>query len=288
MSDHPEFHDEIAAFAAGRLEGEAQRRFEAHLAECPGCSDLVATWKSIASGIRDDAEGLLGPHPAPAVLRRRARGAPGTDDPSLTRHLASCPSCELELSVWRAREAGAGAPARDSHRSAAAGPAARRWVAGGALAAGLLIGFALATALRPIAPRSIAPEPVAPIASGALSGPVRLLVLAGPLRGPAEIPRLPVSGMSQPSILIAARPTVPDQAAAGDLYRFEIVDAGSRTVWQEDVGAGQIKSMLEATEVVTLAVPSSRLSAGRYELRVHAVADPAGPVLLRAPFEIIP
>jgi len=43
VSDHESWQDEVPAYVASRLDGEARERFEFHLKSCPECAAQVAT-----------------------------------------------------------------------------------------------------------------------------------------------------------------------------------------------------------------------------------------------------
>ena len=45
-----------SAFLDGRLEREARRRFEAHLASCPACSEAVAAWDRVEELLQEWGE----------------------------------------------------------------------------------------------------------------------------------------------------------------------------------------------------------------------------------------
>ncbi|MGH9750321.1 MAG: zf-HC2 domain-containing protein [Candidatus Polarisedimenticolia bacterium] len=287
MPGHDEYQEEIAAHAAGRLDEGARKNLEAHLAACQECADVATTWQAVAAGIRQSDDSLFGPHPAPSCLRRHAAGVRVEESASVVRHLESCPACALEVSVWRAGGARVGSGSSTASTGApATGIRRRPWRSvGGALAAGVLIGLAIPALLHRAARDTVTPAPPSP-ASG-WGGPVQLLVLNEPLRGEADVPEHRVS-TSAPWIVIATRPAVPVNAAPDDLFRFEIVGAGSRVVWDVDVRTDWIEQQLRSAEVVTLAVAATDLPPCRYRLRVRPSSGAAEPLLSQVPFEILP
>lgn len=309
MTDHREWQEEVPAYVAGRLGDEARQAFEAHLSECDACSEIAATWKEIASSMRRGGEELSSAHPDEMALRDYATGGATLANRDVARHIVYCASCELEVSAWKAREAGLRSPAGGEVRSAPAGP----WPAGArvavvAVAIGIIVGVGLAIVLRPAPPAGIqiarqdpsvrpaGPEPVGPSPGGAPqptgplaapAGPVQLLVLGGALRGGEPAPAFRI-GAAQPFVLVAVQPTLPARAGADDLYRFEVVRAGGEVVWSSEQTVAQIRPHLESSEVITFAIPSEALPAGHYEMRVAARGAPGAGPIVRIPFDILP
>ena len=225
LVDHDELQGDIAAYAASRLEGEERARLEVHLKTCDACADLAATWKEIASAVREAGGLLFDRHPDERALREQALAGSTAGDPALARHIASCASCGLEVVAWRKRAA-----ARSATRSASVALSSGGWPGATrrlalALAAGVILGVGLSLLLRPPSHRPIeraergteAPSPAPP----AWTGPVQLLVLASPVRGEGSPPAFHLEP-GPPFALIAAPLVLPETAVDGDRYRFEI------------------------------------------------------------------
>ncbi len=308
MSDHREWQEEIPAYVAGRLDDRARQALEVHLDGCDACSEIAATWKEIASSMRRGGEELSSPHPDEMALRDYATGGPTSADRRVARHIAYCASCELEVSAWKAREAGLRSPAGGDVRSAPARP----WPAGArvavvAVAIGIIVGVGLAIMFRPtpptealIARQEPPPRPIGPMPAGpppatapattrppaAPAGPVQLLVLGGALRGGERAPAFRI-GPEQPFVLIAVQPTLPARAAGGDLYLFEVRRSGGEVVWSSELTVAQIRPHLESSEVITFPIPSGALPPGRYEMSVVSRGAPGAAPLLQIPFDIL-
>ena len=87
-------------------------------------------------------------------------------------------------------------------------------------------------------------------------------------------------------MVIACPASIPDQAAPGASFRYEIRNAGGRVVWSRDMTAAAIREHLEgAAEEVTLLAPTSSLATGRYVFTLSS-ADRPDEVLYRADLEI--
>jgi len=292
VTDHESWQDEVPAYVASRLEGEARDRFESHLRNCPACVTQVATWKEIVSALHDHGAILFEDHPSEAALRAYALAREGAGDAGIARHLATCASCELEVTAWRTRQAlglRSGTIRRRGAAIEARGGALRAPVLW--LGAGLMAGLGLAVLLR-LAPTS-RPEtrerrPAAamqPVATW--TGPVQLLVLGSPLRGQGALPTFRIEP-DQPFALIAVQPALPESAGDTERYRFLIRRETGEVAWVSELDASQIRRHLETTEVVTFAVPSVDLSPGRYEMRVLPRDRQENEPLLQMPFQIVP
>jgi hypothetical protein len=294
---------------AGRLEGDPRQGLETHLRECATCPEIVSTWREIVASMRRGAEDLRSPHPDEMTLRDYAAGGEASRDRSVARHVARCASCELEVGAWKARQAGLRPEARPAsgRLPVRARPASAR-MAAGALAVGVIAGAGLALVLlRPAAPGGapigLQPPSSGPIATGPAGsspevtapepvppappdGPLQLLVLSGALRGGERVPGFRI-GPGQPSVLIAVPLELPARAADDDIYLFEIRRAGGEAVWSSELTVAGIRPHLQSAEVITFAVPTDRLPAGRYEMRAIAGGGSGAGLMLRLPFDIL-
>lgn len=284
MSEHEDLQSDIPAYAQANLGAEARARLETHMAQCQECSELVETAREILSAAVGAGSEMFDPHPEPLVLREVALRRKVAGVERLDHHLSSCASCSLEVSVWRQREQASGATARPAWRG---GRGWRGWAP--ALAAGVAAGLGLALMLRPAPPPPpAAPAPAGPALGAALpSGPLPLLLLPGPLRGsqPRASLRLPPGS---PLLILAVQPLAAAEGPDEARYRFEIVDSRGRGVWGAELSARDIRAHLDASDVLTFAVPSVLLPAGGYELEVRSLPLAGGAPLLEIPFDILP
>jgi hypothetical protein len=290
VPEHGTIREDIPAYVASRLEGEALRRFEAHLQRCEDCTEMVATWKQIAAAVPEGGEALFEPHPDVASLRKYARGEETADPRRLARHLASCSTCELEVTAWKVRDAGLEGVSPGVVRrveGASRRPGRRIGARLLALVAGLAAGAAAVLLLRPpLPPIQITerPAPASPAPSG-FSGPVALNVLPTPLRGSNDIPTVKVREAQSP-VLIAIQPVLPDRVDDSASYRAVIRDAHGEDAWASGITAGEIRGHLLSAGVVTLAVPASDLPAGEYEILVLPKGAGSDQAILLIPFKV--
>ena len=313
MPTHDEYQEDLPAYLANRLEGAAALRMKEHLATCATCGEVAVAWGQVSAALREGGEEIFLPHPEPLDVRRHALGEdlPGVE--ALARHLAGCPSCRLEAEVWKARRAEGRAPSGEERIPFARSPRvfSRRHL-GTALAAGLLLGIGLAwlavrdrgTAVpRPAVetgdgepargaglpgsdiPGSGGADPGVPGSGAQGGGLLSLYVLPPPLRsgGPEPvIVRRPRDDLA----LLAVQVTVPERVLPEAPFRFEIRDPGGATRWTTGTTAGRLRSELERSEVVVLAVPRTDLPPGRYLVRLLEGEDPAARPLLDLPFQV--
>ncbi|MDX1387708.1 MAG: zf-HC2 domain-containing protein [Acidobacteriota bacterium] len=255
MSDHGQLQQEIPAYIAGRLEGDARRRVEDHLGSCPECSDLVREWKTIVAGLKEGGEQLFEPHPDSLVLMRFVKGDEGDADGRIARHVETCATCELEVDVWRDQRMNLARFRPSSTRSTL------YRVASAAVAAGLVLGLGLGVLLRDTG-------------TADWSGPVDLLTLDGSARGEDAIPVVSPDP-SQPYVPLVLLPSVPTDAGADEGFRFVIVDVDGAEVWRDALTATGIRDRLEGSGVVTFLVPSTMLPPGTYTLIFESAEDGA-------------
>ncbi len=286
MPEHEELQADIPAYVTSRLEANALERLERHLADCEICSEMAACWKAIAAGIREGGEDLFTPHPDPLTLKNYALCRIKQDRNDIARHVASCPSCELEIEAWKARPE---MPA-DAARGARSRPG--RVPRGGFLqpaflvAAGLVLGMGLSLVVLRTQPH-LDPRALSGTATLEHGGMVPLWVLPGPLRGTTPTASFTVPA-GDPQVLIVVRPALPPDASPNDAYLWEIVATDGATVWSYEASDSQIRSSLETSDVATLAVPTAPLSAGTYELSLARISPGPRQGLLQIPFRVLP
>ena len=264
MIRHEDVQEELAAYAAGRLEGQSLRRVNDHLTECDECRDMADTFRDLATAIRAGGETLFEPHPSAAALRRHAIGGDTTELAAITRHLAACASCALEAGAWKRTGGPAALEGRGWIRTGRFRPAI-------AAAAGLLLGLGLAAFFMSRA------------TSRTEAGP--LLVLPRALRGEETVETYSMDSR-QGVVVIACPAAIAKEAPPGELFRYEIRDEAGRVAWSRNMSASEIRRHLRGkAEVVTLLVPATSLGPGHHEFRLAPASKPES-VIYRVRLEI--
>jgi len=294
VSSHSEVLEAIPAYLSGRLEPDAARAVDAHTDACASCAATLDECRGLLATMRAGGRVLFEPHPDEQRLRAQALGNSAGDDPAIARHLAACPSCQIEVVAWKRRE-----EALAVGRGAAAG---RRgagavwrdgavWRVAALLVVGVAVGAALDRLLLTPPPATVqdrvAPQPPA-TTSAVLDGPVPLVILRGTVRGTDAPPVVHVEPGS-PTILLAVPPPLPRQAAGTDRYRFAITGPGTGVRWSTELSADDIRRLRGAGEVVVFAVPAAALGEGRHEIRMTGPLD-GGPepiVHMQSAFEVV-
>ncbi len=273
MSEHEEIQLHLPDYAASRLEGRILSRVDEHVAGCLECREMVETLRGLGAALREGGERLFAPHPSESALREFAGLRGGTRPDAIARHLEDCASCSLEVGMWTRR-----ADRPWSDRSVSPGFSRWRSIAL-ASAAGLAIGFGLAVLLRagrePGAPPSSRGAHTATEAGGSAG---RLLLLPRALRGEATA-AIYTLDPDQTFVVIACPASIPDSAAPGTLFQYEIRKEAGGVVWSRALTAADIRNQLTSgAEVVTLLVPARSLGAGRYEFRLAPGGAPEEPI----------
>jgi hypothetical protein len=270
MPEHEDRVAQIPAYARGDLDPEDRLKLEDHLSRCPQCSSRAESARLLVQAMRGAGEDLFAGHPDGMRLREHALGLGPDDAGAIDRHLSSCASCALEVSVWkRGAVAGKGRAAGWKHLAAAA--------------AGIAVGIGLVLALR----QPSAPVPAPHPAPAAAAGPVPFLLLQGPLRGEEGPPALSIPA-DAPYLLLAVSPLVPSDAAEDKPFRLEIRPPGGAPSWSIDLPAGRIRQEVRMAGILALPVPAAALPSGVYDLRLLEASDPAGPPIMDWRFEIAP
>jgi len=271
MSDHETYREDLADYAASRLDPARAVEVEGHLKECDDCRGAVSFIRGLGEAIGEAGAALFEPHPDVADLRRYAMGEQIQNTDRIARHLEVCPNCDLELAAWPAVKAMEIAPQPGD--SAVPGPLLRRvmgpWLAA---AAGLVLGVALSILLMPQAPteRGGAPPPEA------WSGPAVHLTIPGAVRGGAPDPTFTLGAHEGP-VVLDLQPVIPGAARDEDAFRLTI-RSGGHEVWSAAAPAGTMRRALDASGVVTFVVPSRVLAAGRHEVSLAPPETGAAPI----------
>jgi hypothetical protein len=197
------------------------------------------------------------------------------DRGALVRHVASCASCELEVAAWRRWTK---MNPTNSHEDEMRVAQDRKSYWRPALAAGILLGLALT-----LGAQQLLRSPAEPLEAPApWTGSAALLTLEQPLRGAGPVAQVALEA-NQPYLPLAVSPTLPEDAAAMDRFRFSIASPTAGTVWSVELTAERVRAQQETTGVVTFLVPTVDLPHGRSGFAMH---DAAGASLLEIPFEI--
>ena len=269
MKEHEELQNELADYAASRLEGEARLRLEAHLKECDPCREMASVLAEFGRTLREGGESLFELHPSPSSLREFALGSSTQGRERVARHLERCASCTLEIENWKR------APAvSESVRVAAR--TAQGWKTAWLLAAGVVIGVGLASLAR-IA--RVAPQPeIREGVGGAARTAGPMLILPRVLRGAGDKIVYTPDWNSEFTVL-ACLAAVPDDAAPEEKFVYTLLAADKRTVWSQTMTAQSIRERIASpAESVTLLVPTASLRSGRYEFSLSPEASTVSPI----------
>jgi hypothetical protein len=118
------------------------------------------------------------------------------------------------------------------------------------------------------------------------TGTVPLVILGRRLRGGVEVDETLAIRTGQPHVPLAVVPIVPDRAADGDPFRFELSLDDGRVVWALDMRASEVRRAVRDTTVVTFLVPASVLPPGAHELRLRELQPPEAEPLLEIRFRV--
>jgi anti-sigma factor RsiW len=261
MSLHPELGDDLPALIAGRLEGDALRRVQAHLATCTECSAFVEDLRPMVEGLDAGGGELFSEHPTSDALT--AWASSGADAASaIGRHVELCASCALESAI--ARRTGATRPAPTALPRRYILPAAAAVLA--AFSLGLLFG-------RVVSPRG-------------WTGAIELPVFPPTTRGEPAETTIHVE-LGQPTVVLPAPLSLPDDIAPSDPLRIEVVDerGKARSIVVSD-RAG-LERRTEPSGALGIMLPARDLPPGRYTLRLRRDGS-GGQALLEFPFVVAP
>jgi len=251
MSEHREYRQDIAALAAGRLEGPARERLVEHVSTCESCAVVLEAARGVAEVLerRDDAG--RGLHPRVSSLLEYASGMGPQERESIRLHLEHCDSCRLEVEASRRRRLADGPRPGEGPRS---DRASRRWlVAAGVFAAGTVVGLLG----HPVVDR--APGPVE------WSGVVASLIV-GPAERGAHVDERVVLEPRQLGLPVVIYLQWLDAPSELGPLEVRVRHLGGGPVWSTTIAAAAAASLVESGGPITVVVPSSRLVDGSYEL----------------------
>ncbi len=271
MQGHERYQEQIPAHLAGRLEGNERSALESHLGDCAECTSLEEIGKDLVRGLREVDSELSSSHPAATDLRLHARGAAGDEEAAIVAHLTSCLACEVEVDAWSRIDKGESTIALQGREGSSQKTRNRTWGWVGAVAAGFLIGLAVALAFLP-SPGST------------WSGSVTLLTLDDPSRGSQGIPTATLD-VAQPYVPLAVVLTLPAGTTQEERFRLTILRQEDE-LWTLDLRAEDILAQQQATGIVTLLIPAERLGLGRFSFRALAVGPAGEEMFLEIPFEL--
>ncbi len=283
MREHEVLRLDIPAYVTLRLGSAEREEVARHLLECEECRELEASFREIASAIREGGEAIFEPHPEEHLLREFAQGRTAADPARLERHLSLCATCRLEVAAWRSGTARH--PVHPdlfpSPASAAGRTAGRKTIFASGVAAGLLVGMALAVLFRAPSPPKVdeahrspaqSPIPAPPLAA------VLLRILPGVHRGEGQVARWQVARQEK-WIAVAVPVALPERTEESIPVRFELVDGNQEVSASVTLRAGEVRRHLAASDAVSLLFSADRLSPGRYRFSVRA-EEPGGEELL--------
>ncbi len=280
MKNHHGYQEQIPAHLAGRLEGSELLALERHLGDCDECTSLEELGKDLVKGLREAGSELPSAHPAAKNLRLHARGAAGSEESAIVAHIASCLPCEVEVDAWGRLDKGESVITLKGRQGSSQQVQNRTWGWVGALAAGVLIGFAVALAFLPSFP--LGPDESS--TGSPWSGSVALLTLDNPSRGSQVIPTATLDP-AQPYLPLAAAITLPAETKNDERFRFAIM-RDEDELWTLGLGAEHIRAQQRATGVLTFLVPVERLAFGRLSFRALTVGPAGEEMFLEIPFEL--
>jgi hypothetical protein len=268
MSEHEDLQMNLPAYAASRLEGAAAKRMEDHLRECAGCREMADSLRGFGNAIREGGTALMEPHPSEEEIRGYARDEPVSDRGRIERHLAVCATCSLEVETWKR-----GSGALFSRSRPAAGGLSRWGSVALATAAGLVIGFGIASLLNDSSGPGPSVSPTQGLQEKVLSaGP--LLILPRALRGEGLAVTYRIDP-KQEFVVMACPVSIPEDAAPEARFRYEIRGSGGQVVWAREMTAEAVREHLNSTaEAVTLLAPTSALEPGRYVFSLSSADKP--------------
>jgi len=266
VTSHEQIEVEIPAYLAGRLDAGSARRVREHLDGCRECAAVAEFWSRLVTPQAFQAPEPDSEHPSCASLRAAAQGRAG-HDPGLEGHLRACPSCALEVELWRRQRS---RPPRRSDQ---------RWVQ--AAAAGLVVGLGLGALGYGLLDRGRA----ARFEAGATRTAAPLVVLRSPQRsdeGTAEV-RIPPETRF---LAIAVQPEVSGDLPSDALVRLVVRAESGSAAGSAVTTVGDLRRSLATGEgVATFVLPADGLTEGRYVLSLTAEGEPESPIA-EIPFHV--
>jgi hypothetical protein len=298
----------IPWYANDSLSPEERLEVEAHLPDCAECRGLLEEARVLQGLDRQEPAELLD-HVQAQHLERFAAD-PGAMPPETTgwirEHLQGCEVCRDALHILRGALAGTGtrdaaadsAPPRGTPEPVPAAESGSIWhllsrtIFHPAAAAAYLVALCLAIpvyrALAPhpaIEPRGAAVEQE-PGPAGDWGGAVDLQVLSSAFRGEEDVAAVVVEA-GQPVLPLGVEFELPAGLDASAVVGVVIRDGAGEVVWSQDLTREQVERNLDHSGIVTLLLPGSRFTPGRYRLTVERGDRPDGRPLLDAPFEVV-
>lgn len=301
----------LPSWRHGRLAAETAEAVRSHVASCEECTALVDAYDTIRAALAASDETTDACPPSEALVAH-ATAPPTRGDDAIARHLERCATCaELANVVAEAERA----EVPDAERADVDAPprtaARRRWPA--ALAAGIALAAVAYPTYRGMVEvprlgarnvaltqeRDASRDEVRALEERltdanrriddvrAWSGAVDLPFLTGTLRGEEpNVIRIPVED-GQPFVVLAVDPVVPESAPGDSIYTFTILGEAGGDPFVDAIAAGRIRDVTARSGVLTLVVPTGRLPADTYSLRVDAPDGVRPRVALEARFEVV-
>jgi len=255
-------HHLLPWFLTGRLREEETVAFRAHLEACPTCRDDRAWVEKMRAEVETHGAAVLEDHPDPDALVGAVLGegeGNGEEAARVRRHLALCPTCELEAR-WVAGDAVVatrpGTAARFITRHAVWG-----WTAAAAASIALVAVLTTTGRLRETVPGLLKPAVVVP-ALRALGAPQSNVFTLGP---------------DDAGLELVLEADLPPEDFPIDV---EIVDGSGRKIYERS-GIG--REYLANEQYLLVPCLRDRCSPGSYVARIRGTA---GGERLELSFEI--
>ncbi len=290
--NHDEATQWIFDLRSGKLPADLETPVLGHVGECATCRRMLEVFDSLATAsAHPDADALVRYAADSGTLGEAERA-------SLDSHCLQCASC--------ARQAQAVRDAEQELASSGASGATNRlgnvtrfpeplpttgWrrisIASMGVAAMLLVSFGyIAFWSLPEARHRIdaLQRGLESLQSGPSVHAVNLPLLGGALRDGTTMPSItiPEGGAVVPLAVAPSLPRTTDDAAN---HRFEIFDAGQRSVFSLGLTAAEIREMSRDSDVLALLVPGTAIDAGTYRLILTDLEQDV--VLLDRQFRVI-
>ena len=289
--DHDQAKLHLSDLIHGDLDEPLQAKVLVHVQGCADCAQLRNSYAILRTGI-PESERNHREHPSSTELVDHAfdpgrfSGGAGA---GILRHLRQCASCTGE---WRAVKGAVRHSARKdlirmifTLREPLWTP--MRTALATAVVVIVLLGYPSFLGLVRLPQLVDDARRSARTDSQQWEGPAEWLLVEGTTRethGPLSVEL----NRSQPYVLLALQPDLPQDARASASYRVEIRDASGRSVWSTDLRASEIDDSLRRFDVVVLPVPVANLSAGLHELTMRSLTEPDVPPLLETSIRIQP
>ncbi len=287
--NHDEATQWIFDLRSGKLPADLETPVLSHVGECATCRRMLEVFDSLAAASAHPDSDVLVRYAADSETLGEAERA------SLDSHCLQCASCARQAQAVRdAEQELASSGATDSLGNVTRFPEPspvtgwrRISIASMGVAAMLLVSFGyIAFWSLPEARHRIdaLQRGVESLQSGSPVHAVNLPLLGGALRDGMTMPSItiPEGGAVVPLAVAPSLPRLTDDAAR---HRFEIFDAGQRSVFSLELTAAEIRELSRDSDVLALLVPGTAIDAGTYRLTLTDLEQDV--VLLDRQFRVV-